>query len=84
MDNKQGKSKYEDIIGLSYPFENRSSKRTKMSMHDRAAQFAPFAALTGHEEAIEETAQIHSAEHANGLEYVSFDEILAPKTDIFP
>jgi hypothetical protein len=31
-----------------------------MSMHDRAAQFSPFAALTGHEEAIEETAQIHT------------------------
>jgi hypothetical protein len=31
-----------------------------MSMHDRAAQFSPFAALTGHEEAIEETAQIYT------------------------
>lgn len=31
-----------------------------MSIHDRAAQFAPFAALTGHEEAIEETAENHT------------------------
>jgi len=29
-----------------------------MSLHDRAAQFAPFAALTGHEAAIEETARL--------------------------
>jgi hypothetical protein len=29
-----------------------------MPLHDRAAQFAPFAALTGHEEAIKETARI--------------------------
>ena len=29
-----------------------------MSLHDRAAQFAPFAALSGHEEAIEETARL--------------------------
>ena len=29
-----------------------------MSLHDRAAQFAPFAALTGHEEAIKETARL--------------------------
>lgn len=28
-----------------------------MSMHDRAAQFSPFAALTGHEDAISETAR---------------------------
>lgn len=29
-----------------------------MSLHDRAAQFAPFAALSGHEEAIQETARV--------------------------
>lgn len=28
-----------------------------MSMHDRAAQFSPFAALTGHSDAIDETAR---------------------------
>ena len=27
-------------------------------MHDRAAQFSPFAALTGHEAAIKETARL--------------------------
>lgn len=34
--------KYDDIIGLSRP----ESRRPKMTMNDRAAQFAPFAALT--------------------------------------
>jgi hypothetical protein len=29
-----------------------------MSIHDRAAQFSPFSALTGHDEAIEETARL--------------------------
>ena len=45
---------YDDIIHKSRPL----SKRKKMSMEDRAAQFAPFAALVGYEEAIEETARI--------------------------
>lgn len=47
--------KYEDIIYLPHPV----SKRHKpMPVEDRAAQFAPFAALTGHQAAIEETARI--------------------------
>lgn len=37
---------------------HQSAKRAHMSRHDRAAQFAPFAALYGHEEAIEETARL--------------------------
>ena len=44
---------YDDIINLPYP-----RKLQKMSNYDRAAQFAPFAALTGHGEAIAETARI--------------------------
>lgn len=46
-------SSYDDIIHLPYP-----RKPQKMSNYDRAAQFAPFAALTGHGEAIAETARI--------------------------
>ena len=47
--------KYDDIINLPHPV----SKRHKpMPIEDRAAQFAPFAALTGHQAAIEETARI--------------------------
>ena len=44
--------KYGDIINLPH---HVSTKRGHMSIHDRAAQFSPFAALTGHSEAINET-----------------------------
>lgn len=48
---------YDDIINHDY----LGSKRTdKMSMDARAAQFAPFAALTGHDAAIAETARKHN------------------------
>ncbi len=42
---------YEDIIGLPHP---EPKNRKRMPIENRAAQFAPFAALTGHEEAIAE------------------------------
>lgn len=35
-----------------YTMDRPKSKYPKMSMSDRAAQFAPFAALTGHKEAV--------------------------------
>ena len=47
--------RYDDIINLPH---HQSRERAHMSLHDRAAQFAPFAALTGHEEAIDETARL--------------------------
>lgn len=46
--------KYDDIIDLPRP----ASKYPKMSRIDRAAQFSPFAALTGHEDSIKETARL--------------------------
>lgn len=46
---------YDDIINLPNP---TSKKHPRMSLHDRAAQFAPFAALTGHDAAIKETARL--------------------------
>lgn len=42
---------YSDILHLPH---HTSSHHPPMSLHDRAAQFSPFAALTGHESAIEE------------------------------
>ncbi len=45
---------YEDIVSLTHP-EPKRHKRMPMSA--RAAQFAPFAALSGHEEALMETAR---------------------------
>lgn len=48
-------NRYDDIIDLPH---HVSKKHPHMSMHDRAAQFSPFAALTGHGAAIEETARL--------------------------
>ena len=46
-------SEFEDIIRMPYP-----RKPQRMSNYDRAAQFAPFAALNGHGEALAETARL--------------------------
>lgn len=45
---------YDDIIDLPRPV---SKKHPPMDIMDRAAQFAPFAALTGYDEAVRETAR---------------------------
>ena len=47
--------KYKDIINLPH---KQSSKRPHMTLLDRAAQFAPFAALTGYDDAIKETGRL--------------------------
>ena len=44
--------KYDDIINMPH---HVSKSRGQMPRRNRAAQFAPFAALTGYEEVIEET-----------------------------
>jgi hypothetical protein len=46
---------YDDIIHLPH---HVSSKRPHMACIDRAAQFSPFAALTGYDAAIKETARL--------------------------
>ena len=52
--NKKMTDQYEDIINLPH---HVSDRHPRMSMEDRAAQFAPFAALTGHADAIRQTAR---------------------------
>ncbi len=47
--------KYEDMISLPHPV---SRNHPPMPVGDRAAQFAPFAALTGYEAAVEEAARL--------------------------
>ena len=47
--------KYDDIINLPH---HESTKHPKMPALSRAAQFLPFAALTGHNEAVMETARL--------------------------
>ena len=46
---------YDDIINLPRPI---SKKHKPMSIYNRAAQFAPFAALTGYDEVIDETGRL--------------------------
>ena len=45
---------YDDIINLPH---HVSKKHPQMSLYMRSAQFAPFAALTGYEDAVTETAR---------------------------
>ena len=53
--NRQGeRNPYEDIIHLPH---HQSATRPHMSLYDRAAQFSPFAALTGYEDMIDEEAR---------------------------
>lgn len=47
--------KYDDILNLPH---HVSSTRPHMSMHDRATQFSPFAALTGYDDTVRETARL--------------------------
>ena len=53
--NESEKYCYDDIINLPH---HVSQKHPRMDLLDRAAQFAPFAALTGHEAAIRETERL--------------------------
>lgn len=55
IDKKNDEHRYDDIINLPYPV---SKVHPQMPLIDRAAQFSPFAALTGYEAAIDETARL--------------------------
>ena len=62
---------YEDIINLPH---HVSKKRPQMEIINRAAQFSPFAALKGYEDAIEEKQKI-AEENVDPLERVQwYDE----------
>jgi hypothetical protein len=52
--------KYEKIINLPH---HVSTKHAPMPISDRAAQFAPYAALSGYEDAVEETARLTDQKH---------------------
>ena len=54
---------YADIISLPH---HQSASRPHMSLHDRAAQFAPFAALSGYEEMVDEEARLTDREISLG------------------
>lgn len=65
-----GVEKYSDIINIDYE-KIKSKRHPRMSREARAAQFAPFAALTGHGEAIDETGREHKAPE---IERETFEE----------
>lgn len=50
-----GNHRYDDIINLPH---HVSSNRPQMPIQERAAQFLPFSALTGYEDAVKETARL--------------------------
>ena len=62
---------YDDIINMKY---QKSQKRPHIPISDRAAQFAPYAALTGYDEKVKEEAkennseqlEVNIAKHRNG------------------
>lgn len=53
--NHEERHRYDDIIGLPH---HVSKTHPQMPLSARAAQFAPFAALTAHGEAVKETARL--------------------------
>lgn len=63
----KSKFRYYDILNMKYP--NPEIERDFPDKVHRAAQFAPFAALTGHDEAIEETVKRIEIEAEKTEEY---------------
>ena len=63
--------KYDDIITLPHP---TSKKYSRMAAIDRAAQFSPFASLTGYEKALEETKELAIEKVAKEIEVEAWEE----------
>lgn len=73
--------KYDDIINLSRP----KSLRPAMPLRDRAAQFAPFAALTGYDASVQNAARAMAArieEIDRGIP-IELEEMVFPAGDDF-
>lgn len=66
------KRNYDDILNLPH---HTSKKHPRMANEARAAQFSPFAALTGHEDAVKEVARITD-------EKITFDENAVEKLNM--
>lgn len=62
---------YSDIIDMEAPV---SKKHRRMFMEDRAAQFAPFAALSGHSELLKNTEkEVFQRENLKGQDFFEAD-----------
>ena len=61
---------YDDIINLPH---YQSKTRPHMTLRDRAAQFAPFAALTGYAEEVAETARLTDAFYISLYRHLRFE-----------
>ena len=70
MPAEPGNDRYGDMLYMPH---HRSATHPPMSAHDRAAQFSPFAALTGHSAAIEETGRL--TEEKNDLDETRAEEL---------
>ena len=69
MKGERSPEEYRDIIGLDRPGDDT---HPKMPMENRAAQFLPFAALTGFVQAVRDT----DAQHLYEVEHELFHEML--------
>ncbi len=72
MEKLQKTNKYDDIINMPHP---RSKTRPHMSYHDRAAQFAPFAALTGLDEEMDDAAKVSEEQFINDVERIEPEDV---------
>ena len=71
----QSSHRYDDIINLPHP---TSASHPRMPLNDRAAQFAPFAALTGHDAAIRNTAETVEEEMQLGKDVTLLEDPADP------
>ena len=69
--NPNDPHRYDDMIELP---PHKSDRHPHMTMENRAAQFSPFAALTGYEAVIEETARQSEIRH-DATGNIPFEEI---------
>ncbi|MDO5154692.1 MAG: hypothetical protein Q4D51_01895 [Eubacteriales bacterium] len=58
--NQKEHGAYDDILFMQHPV---SEKHARMSVADRAAQFSPFAALTGYEAVVKEAGRLTEQKH---------------------
>ena len=74
--------KYDDIIGLEHP---TSRRHPRMSAMDRAAQFAPFSALTGYDDMVVERARVTGSKvELDDMQRMALDESVSYILDHLP